>query len=181
VSAGCVHQKASVILAGGFLAGSFFFGSGIEYAAGALVGILVGPDLDVDGGYIGNTIIRNRVGRWAEVGYNMLWYPYKKSLKHGSPLSHWPVVSSVFRLAYLFLFLLVFPYSLMELVVPGAWNIRMEIHWWLVLLSRHYQIILGLIGSDLIHWVLDVLTTEHAKQKQKMEIFGMPLASSVCK
>jgi uncharacterized metal-binding protein len=161
--------------------GSLAFGPGIEYAIGALVGILIGPDLDVDRGNLSNTIIRNRIGRWAEIGWNVLWYPYKKSIKHGSPLSHWPVVSTMFRLVYLFLFLLVIPYGLMELVLPGAWDFKMELSWWLALSAKHYRIILGLIGSDLIHWTLDVLTKENTKQKQKIVIFGMPLASSMCK
>jgi uncharacterized metal-binding protein len=156
------------------------FGPGFEYAAGALVGIIIGPDLDVDKGNISNAIIRNRIGYWAEQGWNMLWYPYKKSLKHGSPLSHWPVVSTMFRLAYLFLFLLVLPYGLMELVSPGAWDFRMEISWWLEMGAKHYRAILGLVGSDLIHWALDVLTKE-GKEKQKIMILGMPLASSYCK
>lgn len=153
----------------------------MEYAIGALVGILITPDLDVDNGNISNTIIRNRLGRWPEVGWNLLWYPYRKSLRHGSPLSHWPVISTVFRLAYLVLFLLVIPYLGLALVAPGAWDVALELHWWAAVAARHYQVILGLIGSDLIHWGLDVLTTEHAHKKQKILIFGMPLASSSCK
>ena len=156
------------------------FGPGIEYAAGALVGILIGPDLDVDKGNISNAIIRNRFGFWIERGWNLLWYPYRTSLKHGSFLSHFPVVSTVFRLAYLVFFVLVVPYTILELVVPGAWSVWDELWWWFLEVSKFYRVILGLMGSDLIHHVLDVLTTEHAKQK-KMEIFGMPLASGVCK
>jgi uncharacterized metal-binding protein len=175
-----VHQKASIALAGGFLLGSLVFGTGVEYAAGALVGIMVMPDLDVDAGNISNKIIRNRLGYWAERGWNVLWYFYKKSLKHGSELSHFPVISTVFRLAYLFFFLLVVPYLVLSVVAPGAWDVRSELLWWLRLGAAHHKIILGLIGSDFIHWGLDILTTEHAKQKKK-EIFGMPLASSMCK
>jgi uncharacterized metal-binding protein len=180
VSAGCVHQKASLALAGGFLLGSLAFGPGIEYAAGALVGIMLTPDLDVDKGYIGNKIIRNRMGWLAEKAWDGLWYFYRKSLKHGSELSHFPVVSTLFRLGYLFFFLIVIPYVILALVLPGAWNIGSELMWWIELGVRHYRVILGLMGSDLIHWALDVLTTEHAKRK-KVELFGMPLASSMCK
>lgn len=181
MSAGCVHQKASVALGVGFLLGSLAFGPGTEYATGALIGILLTPDLDVDGGYIGNTLIRNRMGRVFEVAWNVLWFPYRKSLKHGSPLSHWPIISTLFRIGYLFLLLIILPYVIFSIVAPGAWNIGMEIHWWLALSAHYYRIILGLIGSDVIHWTLDVLTTEHAKQKQKIMVFGMPLASSMCK
>ena len=87
MSSGCVHRKSSIILGSGFLLGSFAFGNGIEYAIGAMIGILLTPDLDVDGGYIGDKIIRNRLGRsgfgyWAGKGWDMLWYFYRKSLKH---------------------------------------------------------------------------------------------------
>ena len=199
MSSGCVHQKASVFLAGGFLLGSLAFGSGIEYAAGALVGIMVGPDLDVDAKNISNQIIRDKIGgrpnarqkdkpwfivrrsvAWA-VGkvWDGLWFIYRGSVKHGSPLSHFPVISTLFRLAYLFLILLVIPYATLALFFPGAWDIWSELRWWLALLVRHHQVVIGLMGSDLIHWTLDIPTTEHAKQK-KVQIFGMPLASSRC-
>ena len=161
MSAGCVHQKASVALASGFLLGSFAFGPGWEYAIGALVGIILTPDLDVDNGYIGNTIIRNRLGRPVEKGWDMLWYFYRKSLKHGSELSHFPVISTMFRLIYLFLFLLVLPLGVVELVVPGAADVGhiLSASFWKIL--EHWQVIIGLIGSDIIHWGLDVMTTEH--------------------
>jgi uncharacterized metal-binding protein len=181
VSAGCVHQKASVALASGFLLGSLAFGGGIEYAIGALSGILLSPDLDVDNGNLSNTVIRNRLGAIPEKAWDALWYFYRKSLKHGSELSHFPVVSTLFRLAYLYFFLLVIPYLILEIVAPGAWSIQQELQWWYQKIIEHYKIILGLMGSDLIHYVLDILTTEHVKKKKKIMIFGMPLASSTCK
>jgi uncharacterized metal-binding protein len=181
MSAGCVHQKASVILGAGFLLGSFAFGPGLEYAIGSLVGIMLTPDLDVDGGYIGNTIIRNRMGLLAERAWDGLWYFYRKSIKHGSELSHFPIVSTLFRLAYVFFFLVVTPYTILALALPGAWDMGAELHWWIERIFSHYRIIVGLMGSDLIHYVLDTLTTEHVKQKAKPMIFGMPLASSMCK
>ena len=181
MSAGCVHQKASVILAASFLLGSLTLGPGVEYAAGALIGIMLTPDLDVDAGYLGNKIIRNKIGVWAEKIWDALWYFYRKSLKHGSELSHFPVVSTLFRLTYLYFSLLVIPYLILSLIVPGAWDIWSELAWWIELGAKHYRVILGLMGSDLIHWALDTLTKEHAKQKQKLMIFGMPLQSSYCK
>jgi len=184
MSSGCVHQKASVILAGGFLLGSLFYGPGIEYAAGALVGIMLTPDLDVDNGYIGNTIIERRLGifgKFVSKIWDGLWYFYRKSLKHGSELSHFPIISTLFRLGYLYVFLIIIPYTIFWLAIPGAWSMESELHWWNVQLAIYYRLILGLMGSDLIHWALDILTTEHAKQKKKAMIFGMQLASSTCR
>lgn len=162
MSAGCVHQKASVILATGFVVGSLAFHTpGWEYAIGALVGIMLTPDLDVDNGYIGNSIIRNRLGWWADKGWDVLWYFYRKSLKHGSELSHFPVISTMFRLIYLFLFLLVLPLGVVELVAPGTTDMGSVLSacFWKIL--SYWQVIIGLMGSDVIHWGLDVMTTEH--------------------
>jgi uncharacterized metal-binding protein len=175
------------------------WGPGIEYAIGALVGVMISPDLDVDAKNISNQIIREKIGgrpnakqkdtpwftirrriAWAiEKVWDGLWFFYRGSVKHGSPLSHAPIISTLFRLAYLYLILILIPYATFALFFPGAWDIGMEIRWWNNLAIRHYPVILGLMGSDIIHWGLDVLTTEHAKQK-KREIFGMPLASSRC-
>ena len=177
MSAGCVHQKASVALAGGFLLGSFAFGPGWEYAAGALVGVLLTPDLDVDNGYIGNNIIRQGLGYWGDKVWDVIWYFYRRSLKHGSELSHFPVVSTLFRLAYLYFFVIIIPYVVLHLFFPGTWG---DLQWMMELGVKHYKLILGLMGSDIIHWGLDILTTEHAGQK-KIMIFGVPLQSSSCK
>ena len=187
-------------LAAGFALGSLAFGPGWEYATGALVGIMIGPDLDVDAKNISNQIIRDKIGgkpsarqrdkpwfvvrrgvAWT-VGkvWDGLWYFYRRSLKHGSELSHFPVISTLFRLAYLFLILLVIPYATLAILFPGAWDIGSEIRWWLEMARQHHQVIIGLMGSDFIHWGLDILTTEHAKKK-KVELFGMPLASSMCR
>lgn len=183
MSAGCVHSKASIILATGFIVGGLVFGdwrSAIEYGIGSLIGVFLSPDLDVDRTYIGNSILKKRVGTWAERGWSLLWYFYRGSIKHGSELSHLPILSTIVRFAYLYLFVIIFPYTIFELVAPGAWDVQTELSWWFTFLTSHYKLILGLMGSDLIHYVLDILTTEHSKRK-KLEIFGMPLASSSCK
>lgn len=173
------------MLAGGFIIHSLVIDTHgidyatIEYAIGALVGILLTPDLDVDNGYIGNQIIRDRVGWIADKIWDGLWYFYRKSIKHGSELSHLPILSTIGRLAYLYLFVLVIPYAIFELVFHW-WSMGSELYWWNHQLVEHYRIIIGLMGSDLIHWALDILTTEHAKQK-KATFLGMALASSQCK
>jgi uncharacterized metal-binding protein len=179
MSAGCVHQRASIALAGGFLLGQLAFGSpGIEYAIGSLVGILISPDLDVDAGNISNTIIRNRLGTWAERGWSLLWGVYRGSVKHGSPLSHFPVISTLARIGYLYLMLIIIPYGVMEIVAPGAWNIWDEFSWWIYRLVEHWQLIVGLMGSDLIHYVLDILTKESNgsnKRRNQCPKIGPPI------
>ena len=153
----------------------------IEPAMGALVGIFIGPDQDVDNGNISNTILKKRMGAWAERGWSLLWHNYRVSVKHGSPLSHFPIISTIGRLAYLYLLILVLPYSIIELVLPGAWDVGRELRWWSDWILGHWGVILGLAGSDLIHYVLDAFTSENSKQPNRTMIFGMLLASNKCK
>jgi hypothetical protein len=87
-------------------------------------------------------------------------------------LSHFPVVSTVFRLAYLYFFLLVIPYLVLFLLTAGAWSIGVELRWRFFKLLSHHQDVAGLMGSDLIHWGLDVLITEHKSANSPNPMHG---------
>lgn len=156
MSAGKVHTQASIILAGSFL----LTGAG-EPAIGALIGILISPDLDVDNGFTADTYIRNQFGRALEFVWDIVWWPYRKLFKHGSFASHFPIVGTLGRLVYLFVVGLLVPYFILSLVIPGAWSVAAELNWWWERISAHPRLFIGLAGADLIHWALDVSTTEH--------------------
>jgi hypothetical protein len=47
------------------------------------------------------------------------------------------------------------------LLLPGAWDIAAELRWWFFKILEHWQVIVGLIRSDIIHYTLDVATSEH--------------------
>lgn len=164
MSKGTVHTLASVSLAGAFTAGTLMTGNpdDLQYVVGALTGILITPDCDVDAKFIAYKYIRQRLGKAAEFGWNMLWYYYRKSLKHGSELSHMPVISTLGRIAYLFLFAIVFPNLLLAALGYDAWS---EIQWWFWQIMTHWKVVVGLMSADFIHWGLDILTTEHSKGK----------------
>lgn len=70
-------------------------------AFGTLTGVLLSPDLDHDSGYIGYWYIRKVGGKIGELYWHALWRPYTQVVKHREPLSHFPVISTVFRLIYL--------------------------------------------------------------------------------
>lgn len=161
MSAGTVHTRACLILASGFALGSLVIRDpdGLQYVAGALTGILVSPDCDVDGKFIGYTYIKKRVGLWAEFIWSQVWYMYRKSVKHGSELSHFPGIGTLGRLAYLFLFVIVFPSVLIHVFNPV--RIPLEIRWWFDLVTQYWKVWLGLAFADTIHWALDICTTEH--------------------
>jgi uncharacterized metal-binding protein len=162
-------MKASLLLSGGFIVGGILTRDihCIEYGIGALAGIPFSPDLDVDNGFIGDKLIRSKLGRVGpilEKVWDVTWHVYRKSLKHGGPLSHFPVVGTVGRIVYLYFELVVAPTLIMSLY-PGLVDIQYELNWWLLLIMSGWRIILGLCGSDFIHWGLDILTTEHSGQK----------------
>jgi Uncharacterized metal-binding protein len=156
VSSGKVHAISSVVLAGGFLAGGLILKdpSCFEYAAGSLAGILLSPDLDVDAKNLSYKFFRKYK---TETLWSALWHFYRKSIKHGSELSHFPVVSTLGRLAYIFLFCITLPNLLLSFV---GWNFREETQWWYWQTLTHWKLWLGLAGSDFIHYVLDIATVQ---------------------
>jgi len=157
MSNGRTHTIASIILAGGFL-----LGGGGQEAIGALLGVMLSPDLDVDNGFSADRYIRNSVGRVFETGWDGLWYFYRRSLKHGGELSHFPIVSTMGRIAYLFLFAIVIPTLFLSQFLDM--NVQYELNWWWGKITQHWRLIVGLIGADTIHYFLDLLTTEHKER-----------------
>ena len=187
MSAGYVHKKASIILAAAFAAASILTLDmwSLKYSIGALIGIIITPDLDVDAGFIGDKTIRQLIAGkfnkkklfrsmtrkaiseiilWLWIKF---WYWYRRSLKHGSPLSHLPVVSTLGRIGYIYFIIIVIPHVIFKYLLFLDWDIILVLNWYWNNIMSEYQIIIGLMASDLIHWTLDVMTTEH-KEKTKV-------------
>lgn len=162
MSAGKVHTKASVMLAGAFCLSSIWFGNvdGVFLALGSLVGVVINPDLDVNHGNTdGLKHIKKRLGKPFTAGWQFMWFMYRKSLKHGSPLSHLPVVGTIGRLVYLFLFL-VTPPVIMFSYITNVSSLSVLVQSVTFIISC-YKVIIGLMCADLIHWALDKLTKEN--------------------
>ena len=163
MSTGKTHRKASLILASGFSLGAIITSNPemIKCAVGSLVGIIMTPDWDVDKKFIGNKIIKKRLGGFAEKVFDAWLKPYKKSFKHGSFGSHFPVYGTYGRLFYVF-YTLILPfyaiYFLVLLSVNYHINLINELAWWcrMLFISMYTA---GLASSDLIHYCLDILTT----------------------
>jgi len=118
---------------------------GLCAAGGCLAGIFVNPDLDQ------LTIERAewKIIKWLPVigwGWLMLWDIYARVCKHRGFLSHFPVVGTLGRLAYLELWDLALwlargkPDSVM--VTPAQ-------------MRRALGAFIGLAVSDTLHWVMD--------------------------
>lgn len=159
MSSGTVHTQACVALAVGFSIGALatYDVEASQYAVGALVGVLVSPDCDVDNGFVAYGYIRKRLGDWAEFIWDRVWYMYRRSVKHGSELSHFPIISTLGRLAYLFLFCVIIPNLILSFI---GFSFSEETGYWFGKVCQYWRIVVGLMGADLIHWFLDIATVK---------------------
>ncbi len=147
---GIVHARASLALA----ASAFGLGwgatgdyrNGLAGAFGCCLGILLTPDLDQESISTSEyALIKWTMG----LGFlwTLLWYPYARACKHRSFLSHFPVVSTLGRLAYLGLFVALGLYCGLTIPMPpanyAAWSL------------------VGLLMSDCAHWFMDVKWGDH--------------------
>ena len=164
MSAGHVHTRASLILAGGFIVGGVITGSptALLHALGSLIGVMISPDQDVDNGNISNKYLRTKIGRWADLIWRGIWYMYRRSLKHGGELSHFPLISTIGRMIYLFCLLIVLPHVLIYFLFSPNWDLWYVLGWYMRITLEGYNVFLGLVGADLIHYVLDISTKEKA-------------------
>jgi uncharacterized metal-binding protein len=116
--------------------------------AGILATILVSPDLDVDGGYIGLAYLR-RVSPILSAAWRLLWWPYAKVMPHRG-WSHIPIVGTASRVIYLALIVLAAQAALYAAGVGVTPCLMAGAAWWAVV---------GLCVGDLWHIVCDVVGT----------------------
>jgi uncharacterized metal-binding protein len=94
MASGRHHDRATWLLAlpfGGLWWPALGLGGlGVASLAFLLGGLLLSPDLDTRS---------NPSQRWGPLG--LLWWPYRKLLRHRSLLSHSPLLGTAIRLAYL--------------------------------------------------------------------------------
>ena len=148
---GKIHSITNIVVGLSGSATMLLLGRGTEsvagIATGAIVGIMVSCDNDVDSGNIADWLIKRYTGNIVEMLWTMLWTPYRKVMKHRGFLSHAPGVSTIIRIAYLAVF-----YFLIS--TPLGWLSRhIQIDWaWLL-----WWAFVGLVLADTAHWGLDKL------------------------
>lgn len=157
MSKGIVHNRACLGLAVGFTVGTLFTHNpaDLQYAIGAAAGVFLSPDLDVDAKNLSYHII-GKVCAIPEKVWSAVWFMYRRSLKHGGELSHFPVVSTLGRLANIFFFAIIVPYLLISTVISFSWT--SELGWWLALFAKYWRVVCGLMAADTIHYILDIVT-----------------------
>ena len=148
---GRIHSIANIVVAVSGSATMLLLGHGTEsiigIPSGAIVGILLSCDLDIDSGNIADHLIKRYTGHIVETMWTMLWTVYRKAFKHRSFLSHFPLVSTIIRIAYLsvFYFLVATPLKWLSGLVHIDWP---QFWWWAFV---------GLVLADTSHWGLDKL------------------------
>ena len=154
MSDGFEHKEASEQWAwvAGFAAiavsGDLF--AGAAAGAGCLAGIFLTPDLDV--GYFARILAMKEAKKeFPVLGriWHILWIPYAAAIPHRSPLSHWPVIGTAGRMAYL---LLIFLLLATAVVGPDRAVTTLDM---MMRYSLTHWFSVGLCVSDSIHWLMD--------------------------
>lgn len=147
---GKVHSFTTIVLSG--LSGFVAYHQGyplVDIAAvagGCLAGVLLTPDLDVNRGSISNKYAR-RIGCVFGAVWAVIWKPYSLLIPHRSPLSHFPILGTAIRLAYMagLIWLVMTPFHL-----AGVIRLPALPTWWPYAFA-------GLALSDTVHFVMDKL------------------------
>jgi len=154
---GWTHGVITSVAAAGLYYGLTQAGypSQIVYAAagGCMAGVLITPDLDVDNATRSHYIVLRRTGWIGFLVWRAIWLPYGLAIGHRSWVSHMPVISTLIRLLYLVMILALVSIGANALGHPFAWRD------WIVdnLLVRVG--VGGLMISDTLHWLADIIST----------------------
>ena len=104
---GKIHAVSTCITAGVLAPAVYLAGqpvtTALAFAAGCMVGLIITPDLEVrQRSTHSETIMWRSGGCLAGALWKMLWVPYACLIpRHRHPLSHWPLLGTALRLAYL--------------------------------------------------------------------------------
>lgn len=106
MSDGFTHSAATVGLAAGiglgYLSAYQVYPQELPIViGGCLAGLILTPDMDVDGGWVGHYWVRKALGKIGEMYFDAIVTPYQVSFRHRSFWSHFPIVSTVVRVFYL--------------------------------------------------------------------------------
>ena len=157
---GKVHSALTIATASGVIAPyavANLGGNEYLYLAGCVTGLLIMPDMDVDGGNISDFFIR-KVSRPAQWLWRLFWTPYALLIPHRHKLSHLPILGTVVRIGYVFL--LINLINMVGLLFRGLFDSVSLVWIW------DWSFFFGLAHVDAIHWFADWTI----KGKETMEI-----------
>lgn len=165
MSTGKTHSGISTgtalgVLIGAGAASSMGLEATVLAASGALLGVVLTPDLDVDERCISHYYIRKFFGRIAEMWWYWLWHPYSLAMSHRGFWSHFPVISTLLRLTYMLFPVIIIPFN--GRILPTIQSQIAAIPLWALAAILVYILgvdviflVLGLILSDVLHFIAD--------------------------
>jgi uncharacterized metal-binding protein len=122
-------------------------------AGGAMLGLILTPDLDANAGSISEKELRE-ISSFGENLWWIYWFPYRQILPHRSPFSHWPIIGTIGRLLYISI-----PYwiglTVTYFLYPSWFDWLAQNGIWLITLPYFRVAVLGLAGADLLHFFMD--------------------------
>ena len=122
-------------------------------AGGAMLGLILTPDLDVNAGSISEDELRE-ISPFGENLWWIYWFPYRQILPHRSPFSHWPIIGTIGRLLYISI-----PYwiglAIAYVLDPPTFSWLAQAGIWLITLPYFRVAVLGLAGADTLHFFMD--------------------------
>lgn len=165
MSDGKSHSSASIGLGVGVLTGllPLYPKEIVAVSLGALLGVVLTPDLDVDNGSISNWYVRKIFGKFGDRVWRMWTTPYAYAMSHRSTLSHFPGISTIVRLLYLAFPIIIIIASKEDTFLRAvlAQLIAIPLLIALTFVYREMDIyylafvILGLVLSDTLHYLFD--------------------------
>lgn len=141
MASGRTHQiaSASAFVVGGITCAYYVLPPPVSQSVllGLLTGIFISPDLDIDASTAEERLLEKIpiIGPIFSAVWQGIWFPYAKLIPHRSPISHWPILGTAVRAAYLWLIarVILLHFGILPPAVDfwflGAWAIQDTLHW----------------------------------------------------
>lgn len=164
MASGKTHAGITVVTSGLLAIGMWKTGYLTEQihlvAAGCMSGIFLSPDMDVDAGFLGHAYVDKYLGKIVGAVWRALWWPYAILIPHRSPLSHAPVISTTLRLVYWYTIYVI-------ACIVFKWPV------WIPDFAHAGLLYFGLVASDVMHYIADIVSTSLKRRKSASLRFPM--------
>lgn len=142
----------------------------LAIAGGALVGLVLEPDLDIDNGLLlFHEMERGKAVSWV-LGhfFQAYWWPYAVTIHHRSLVSHAPIFSTLLRILYLVPLAIAVALLLKNVISP---MLHIEV-WPLIAANKSFLLwfgvraLIGLMLADICHFSLDFSHGQYGKDNR---------------
>lgn len=156
MASGATHTFASIAASVPVAAGAAYItrdiGLGLLAGAGCMSGVVLSPDLDIEHKTASERVLWG-LSPIIGLPFELAFMPYAWAFPHRSPISHWPVLGTLGRLAYLVVLLVILQLHLRRL------GLEFDALFWTRYPRAAFAWAAGLAVSDGLHWVMDGLPT----------------------